>query len=435
MSAEGTADSSESQQRWLSVVCLAAIVKNEAQNHGGGIVAYCERILPHVQAAVIVDTGSTDDTVSLLEGLRDRFPWLHVFHHPFDGFAQSRNVSLDLALRVAPTCPYVLLLDADEQLDTYNLSLLARALGCLRAPSDASQVAARVPAVAAGACGHADARQMWDSGPAGPPRADHAAVGGIDTGVSGHLVEDVDTDHSDADDLLAGHDAAQDASHADENVDFEWPAATASSTASGVVPQSAVRPVCLNFRIECVNAASQPAHRANSGLMNPRVFPNTPHFRFVNKIALRWERLLFNGHALPASFMSRPGVTFFHYIPPVSGRKEKNKAYRKMDDEPWHQGQTTAHEIDHDDYTPSNGRANSSHSVSTPAAGDPSQASVASPRNQPRPQKKAKVVLTGMHVCMYKCTYVCCACVVSILCVCVVEFLLHHASAREHAYE
>jgi hypothetical protein len=397
----------QSRQRLLSLVCLAAIVKNEAQNYGGGIVAYCERILPHVQAAVIVDTGSTDDTVTMLEGMRVRFPWLHVFHHQFDGFAQSRNVSLDLALRVAPTCPYVLLLDADEHLDTYNLSLLARALGCCwRAqsesdPTSASYVAAEVSAVASGTHRGADARRMWDGGLAGAREADHTDE--TDTVVPWHLVDDDESEKRDVD-HRPDHDTADDIGHADENTEFEWPSVTALTT-SGVAPQPALRPVCLNFRIECVNSASHPVHRANSGLMNPRVFPNTPHFRFINKIALRWERLLFNGRSLPATFMSRPGVTFFHYIPPVSGRKEKNKAYREMDDEPCHRDQGTQCESDVDNSPPTT-CAISSHCVAASAARDP-PAAAATPGNPPRTEKKPKTVLTGIFVCLFVCECVC----------------------------
>ena len=66
-------------------LCLCAIVKDEAENLQGGLAVYLARILPHVQSAVIVDTGSTDGTLEILVDAATRTPWLHVFQHAFNG--------------------------------------------------------------------------------------------------------------------------------------------------------------------------------------------------------------------------------------------------------------------------------------------------------------------------------------------------------------
>lgn len=105
------------------------IVKNESD-----VIERClASILPHVDAAVIVDTGSTDDTVDLCfrmlgtaTGLMD---W-DVICSDWNGFAESRNEALEAARvlcqdidKSAPRCPewnpneedwLLFTLDADE---------------------------------------------------------------------------------------------------------------------------------------------------------------------------------------------------------------------------------------------------------------------------------------------------------------------------------
>ena len=85
-------------------LCLAMIVRDEETNLREWLPAastFCDEI-------VIVDTGSTDGTITLLESLPIR-----LFHQPwaFD-FALHRNFGLD---RV--TSDWILILDADERLD------------------------------------------------------------------------------------------------------------------------------------------------------------------------------------------------------------------------------------------------------------------------------------------------------------------------------
>ena len=85
------------------LIAAAIIVKNEAEHLRrclGSIREFCDEI-------VVVDTGSTDDTVAIAESFGAR-----VSHKPWrDDFAASRNVALD-----AVTAEWVLYIDADEEL-------------------------------------------------------------------------------------------------------------------------------------------------------------------------------------------------------------------------------------------------------------------------------------------------------------------------------
>src|SRR3989338_11169897 len=78
----------------LPNTALCAIVRDELMNPAGGIENFVRLNVPHVEEAVIVDTGSVDGTREKLEELREQYPHMKVFDHPFDGFANSRNYSL-----------------------------------------------------------------------------------------------------------------------------------------------------------------------------------------------------------------------------------------------------------------------------------------------------------------------------------------------------
>jgi glycosyltransferase involved in cell wall biosynthesis len=84
-------------------LALAMIVRNEA-----ALIAKClESVRPWVDHMLVLDTGSTDETVSLARraGARvEHFPWV-------DDFALARNRALDLA-----DADWNLVLDADEVL-------------------------------------------------------------------------------------------------------------------------------------------------------------------------------------------------------------------------------------------------------------------------------------------------------------------------------
>jgi hypothetical protein len=206
------------------------------------------------------------------------------------------------ALRVS-TCPYILLLDADERLDEHNLRQLAQLLGCETPP---------------------------------PPLDGSTAVVATNPGAATSKETSAIVAASDASPLPA---AMSDSEHSgDEDGSRRGPPRLSVEDFVRIWPNRALDPtiaapttVCINFKITCVNSAGLPVVRSNSGLLNPRLFPNSPHFRFVNAVAKRFERLLFNGDDVPPPWMQRPGVIFLHYIPPLAARERKNKAYRASD--------------------------------------------------------------------------------------------------------
>lgn len=89
-------------------VCLNMIVRNE----GRTIRRLLESVQGIVEEYVIVDTGSTDDTVAQIKD----FPLKGmVLHKPFVNFGVSRTFALEQA-RLHSTCDYLLMLDADMEL-------------------------------------------------------------------------------------------------------------------------------------------------------------------------------------------------------------------------------------------------------------------------------------------------------------------------------
>ncbi|MBU1027170.1 MAG: glycosyltransferase [Candidatus Margulisbacteria bacterium] len=84
------------------------IVKNEAEN----LKQTLPNIVKHAAEVIVVDTGSTDNTVEVAKGLGAKvhhFTWIN-------DFAAARNYSISLA-----TQPWILWLDADEYLKEEDL--------------------------------------------------------------------------------------------------------------------------------------------------------------------------------------------------------------------------------------------------------------------------------------------------------------------------
>jgi tetratricopeptide (TPR) repeat protein len=84
-------------------ISLCMIVKDEED-----CLARClESVKDVVDEIIVVDTGSTDNTVEIAKKFGAK-----VFHHPWEGdFSKARNYSIGYA-----TCDWVLYLDADEEL-------------------------------------------------------------------------------------------------------------------------------------------------------------------------------------------------------------------------------------------------------------------------------------------------------------------------------
>ena len=118
---------------------LSLIMRNEAR-----CIERClASVAPHVERMVVLDTGSSDDSIALA-----RLAGAEVHQHPWpDSFAEARNLALDLAGNYR----YALVLDADEWLIDGQAALAAfiaaappaaaggAALGVLRVDSSFEQ--------------------------------------------------------------------------------------------------------------------------------------------------------------------------------------------------------------------------------------------------------------------------------------------------------
>jgi len=95
-------------------LCLNMIVKNESKI----ITRLLESVLPIIDCYCICDTGSTDNTVELIqEFCNKRNISGKIVNEPFKNFAHNRNFALQACLGMSD---YVLLLDADMILKVNN---------------------------------------------------------------------------------------------------------------------------------------------------------------------------------------------------------------------------------------------------------------------------------------------------------------------------
>lgn len=98
----------------MSTVCLTMIVKDESAR-----IERCLRsALPHIDFTSIVDTGSKDGTIDVIESALDAdsldFSYF-IYQRVWVDFATNRNEALALAM-AAGAYDYILLLDADHEL-------------------------------------------------------------------------------------------------------------------------------------------------------------------------------------------------------------------------------------------------------------------------------------------------------------------------------
>ncbi len=94
----------------IKKLALATIVKDESK-YLENMIRSCATIIDY---AVIVDTGSSDDTVATARNVLNELNLSHIVAEvPFENFAQARNAAL---ARVPTHVDWILMLDADEEL-------------------------------------------------------------------------------------------------------------------------------------------------------------------------------------------------------------------------------------------------------------------------------------------------------------------------------
>lgn len=98
------------------MIVAVLIVKDE-----GHVIRRClESLRPFVDAYVIIDTGSTDDMIPIIEELQEDYVGdnidLRLFARRWVDFSHNRNEALDLAREYFPGENYALTIDADEVL-------------------------------------------------------------------------------------------------------------------------------------------------------------------------------------------------------------------------------------------------------------------------------------------------------------------------------
>ncbi|HSW76374.1 MAG TPA: glycosyltransferase family 2 protein [Candidatus Saccharimonadales bacterium] len=91
-------------------ICLTMIVKNESIN----MIRVLDSVKPIIDYLSIVDTGSTDNTVEVIEHWykQHKIPG-KVHHEPFKNFGYNRTHSMQMAKKTWPQANYYLLSDAD----------------------------------------------------------------------------------------------------------------------------------------------------------------------------------------------------------------------------------------------------------------------------------------------------------------------------------
>ena len=96
-------------------ISLCMIVKDEEK-----FLPQClDSVKDHVDEIVVVDTGSTDRTIEIAESYG-----ASVYHHPWENnFSKHRNQSISYA-----TGDWILIMDADEELDPETVSLVRKAV-------------------------------------------------------------------------------------------------------------------------------------------------------------------------------------------------------------------------------------------------------------------------------------------------------------------
>ena len=107
----------------LPTICLNMIVKNESSI----ITRLLDSVLPLIDSYCICDTGSTDNTVELIESyFKEKNMTGKIVYEPFKNFCHNRNFALQACVGMSD---YVLLMDADMvlKINQFQKSALCKA--------------------------------------------------------------------------------------------------------------------------------------------------------------------------------------------------------------------------------------------------------------------------------------------------------------------
>ena len=100
-------------------ICLNMIVKNESRV----ITRLLESVLPIIDGYCICDTGSTDNTIELIQTFfLEREIYGKIIEEPFRDFGYNRTIALQACQTYMPDMDYILLLDADMILTGFSLT-------------------------------------------------------------------------------------------------------------------------------------------------------------------------------------------------------------------------------------------------------------------------------------------------------------------------
>ena len=103
-------NSNNNEFSWDNLIHLVIMVKDA----GDDFKNVLESNIPHVDRLTVLDTGSTDNTVSIVKEILSTKIRGELYEEPFINFRESRNRALDLA---GDVCKYTLMLD-----DTYVIT-------------------------------------------------------------------------------------------------------------------------------------------------------------------------------------------------------------------------------------------------------------------------------------------------------------------------
>ena len=93
-------------------VALLMMVKNETKR----LLVSLESTIGYVNSIVIYDTGSTDDTIEILQKFSAKYKIpLRLKQGEFENFATSRNIALDFA-DTFDDIDYLLLMDTNDEI-------------------------------------------------------------------------------------------------------------------------------------------------------------------------------------------------------------------------------------------------------------------------------------------------------------------------------